>query len=79
MVSEIESDAWQLYSGFVHESSPSHIEFLAGVREDFRRAIDEKDLTLLEKATEEVCFSWLYLKISRRKKERLSFDKRFVL
>uniref|UniRef100_A0A914C725 PXA domain-containing protein n=1 Tax=Acrobeloides nanus TaxID=290746 RepID=A0A914C725_9BILA len=51
---ELQSDAWQLYGDYVHESAPNRIDFPDEIVKEFTLAFDMKDLKLLLKATEEV-------------------------
>uniref|UniRef100_A0A914C7F5 PXA domain-containing protein n=1 Tax=Acrobeloides nanus TaxID=290746 RepID=A0A914C7F5_9BILA len=51
---ELQSDAWQLYGDYVHESAPNRIDFPDEIVKEFTLAFDTKDLKLLLKATEEV-------------------------
>lgn len=51
---EIQSDAWQLYSDYVHESSPQKISFDPSIVHDFANAFESNDHMLLSKVAEEV-------------------------
>uniref|UniRef100_A0A7E4V7W4 Sorting nexin-14 n=1 Tax=Panagrellus redivivus TaxID=6233 RepID=A0A7E4V7W4_PANRE len=52
---EVHSDAWQLYSDYIHDSAPHHIRFEdSSIPEDFHRAVDAKDPNLMKKVTEAV-------------------------
>lgn len=52
---ETHSDAWTLYSDYIHESAPRRIRFEnEQIPEDFHVAVDSKDAILMKKVAEEV-------------------------
>lgn len=58
ILNEIRSDAWQLYSGFIHKSAPNQINFLSeSLRDEFEISMgNSEEYLMLEKVTEEVVF-----------------------
>uniref|UniRef100_A0A915E1V4 Sorting nexin-14 n=1 Tax=Ditylenchus dipsaci TaxID=166011 RepID=A0A915E1V4_9BILA len=54
-LSEIQSDAWQLYSGFVHSNAPNQIDLPCDLRVEFASVVEgQQTPQLIEKVTEEV-------------------------
>ncbi|KAE9551050.1 hypothetical protein FO519_005750 [Halicephalobus sp. NKZ332] len=52
---ELHSDAWQLFSDYIHESAPHRINFEnEQIPEDFHKAVDFKDRNLIKKVAEDV-------------------------
>ena len=52
---ELHSDAWQLYSDYIHESAPHRIRFEnEQISDDFHKAVDVKDRNLIKKVAEDV-------------------------
>uniref|UniRef100_A0A914YSV2 PX domain-containing protein n=1 Tax=Panagrolaimus superbus TaxID=310955 RepID=A0A914YSV2_9BILA len=55
MSEELHSDAWTLYSDYIHESAPHRIRFEnEQIPADFHTAVDSKDANLMKKVAEEV-------------------------
>ena len=54
MFEELHSNAWQLYSDYIHESAPQRVRFdNEQIPEDFHKAVDSKDPVKLSKVAED--------------------------